>query len=117
MARTCPRFQAIEDVRRDSVASLRVNGPQDGFSTTAKLESGPESRTFSDPALRAGDARFTVRRDFYVITFVTQFLSEEETTAELSIDFEPTPPPNVRCSVSGKRKDKVVVTIVDLETA
>lgn len=116
VAPQCRRFQAIDRVLRDSVVELSAEGEPGTFVTTARLDSGFESRMFSHQALTEGDARFTVRRSFYVVTFVTQFLSKEPTTVTLGIGFASDPPPTLRCSVSGKRDDRPAVNLIDLET-
>lgn len=112
----CDRLQVIEDVPRGAEVTLSVQGARADYVASARLDSGPESRTFSQETLAEGDARFTVRRDFYVLTFVLQFLSQDESSALLGIDFGQQPPPRVRCKVSGKRGDLPRVITFDLET-
>lgn len=113
----CERFNVVDDVQRESMVTLTAEGEENAFETVARVESDDGSRTFSSQALRDGTARLTARRDFYIVTFITRFFSVEETTVTLGIEFDPEPPVGGRCTVSGKRGDRLSMVILDLEVA
>lgn len=111
----CDRFNVIQDVPRGSEVRLAVLGNLADSETVARLESDEGNRQFNEQTLSSGQARFTARRDFYIVTFFTKFLAEEETEAELLIEFAADGPAAVRCSITGKRGDPTSIAIFDLE--
>lgn len=111
----CDRFNVVPGVEADSEVTLGVDGPEGAFETVARLESGDEFRKFTHQALAGGTARFTARREFYVVTFFTKFLAPEETTATLSVRFSTGQPADIECTLTGRRGDETAMTIFDLE--
>jgi hypothetical protein len=94
-----------------------VRGDLAGSETVARLESDEGNRQFNEPALSSGEALFTARRDFYIVTFFTKFLAAKKTKAELVIEFQAGGPDGVRCSIAGKRGDPTSIVIFDLEVS